>query len=166
MQIVHGAIVFTCFTSNFTVWGTCMVSQAHIACNSGNSINKHGKRVIHNGTNNVAGSLNKQTKQFKNRQHSKRNKTWNTVSGTVVYSKGGSRIFLVRSSTFDSENTVEILFVANYPPYYDTPAPLTPAPLFPWMRYLAADQDQQCRITLEVLKARLIGLLWMGDLFV
>ena len=38
-----------------------MVSQAHIACNSGNSINKHGKRVIHNGTNNVAGSLNKQT---------------------------------------------------------------------------------------------------------
>ena len=70
-----------------------MVSQAHIACNSGNSINKHGKRVIDNGTNNVASSLNKQTKQFKNRQHSKRNKTWNTVSGTVVYSKGGSRIF-------------------------------------------------------------------------
>lgn len=47
-----------------------MVSQAHIACNSGKSINKHGKRVIHNGTNNVVGSLNKQTKQIKNRQHS------------------------------------------------------------------------------------------------
>ena len=166
MQIVHGAIVFTCFTSNFTVWGTCMVSQAHSVCNSGKSSNKHCKGVIHNGTNNVAGSLNKQTKQIKNRQHSKRNKTWNTVSGTVVYSKGGSRIFLVRGPIFDSENTVETLFLANYPPYYNTPAPLTPAPLFPWMQYLAADQDQQCRITLEILKARLIGLLWMGDLFV
>ena len=101
-----------------------MVSQAHIVCNSGKSINKHGKRVIHNGTNNVAGSLNKQTKQIKNRQHSKRNKTWNTVSGTVVYSKVRSRIFLVRGPIFDSENTVEILlFVANYPSYYDTQAP-------------------------------------------
>ena len=69
--------------------------------------------------------------QIQNRQHSKRNKTWNTVSGTVVYSKGGSRIFLVRGPIFDSENTIETLFVANYPPYYDTPAPLTPAPLFP-----------------------------------
>ena len=93
-----------------------MVSQAHIACNSGNSINKHGKRVIHNGTNNVASSLNKQTKQFKNRQHSKRNKTWNTVSGTVVYSKGGSRISLVRGPIFDSENTVEIFVCGKLSP--------------------------------------------------
>ena len=116
-----------------------MVSQAHIACNSGNSINKHGKRVIHDGTNNVAGSLNKQTKQFKNRQHSKRNKTWNTVSGTVVYSKGGSRIFLVRGPIFDSENTIETLFVANYPPYYDTPAPLTPPP-----------PPRECRILVQI----------------
>ena len=116
-----------------------MVSQAHIACNSGNSINKHGKRVIHNGTNNVAGSLNKQTKQFKNRQHSKRNKTWNTVSGTVVYSKGGSRIFLVRGPIFDSENTVEILFVANYP---HTMIPQLPSPPPP--------SSRECGILLQI----------------
>ena len=116
-----------------------MVSQAHIACNSRNSINKHGKRVIHNGTNNVAGSLNKQTKQFKNRQHSKRNKTWNTVSGTVVYSKGGSRIFLVRGPIFDSENTVEILFVANYPHTMIPQLPSTPPP-----------SSRECGILLQI----------------
>ena len=51
-----------------------MVSQAHSVCKSGKPINKHGKRVIHNGTNSVASSLNEQT----NKTNSKNN----TLKGT------------------------------------------------------------------------------------
>ena len=95
-----------------------MVSWAHSVCISNKPINKHGKRVIHNDTNSVASSINKQTnktKQTQKQKHSKRNKTWNTVSGSVVCSKGGSRNFLFRGPIFRSENTGETLFVANRP---------------------------------------------------